>query len=57
MNTDDSDECERSFQTRRTGMLSGESSVTEAGAEVGDGQERVMRNHLVFLIFKNIKLL
>ena len=36
---------------------SGEPSVTEAGAEVSDRQKRVMRNHLVFLIFKNSKLL
>ena len=35
----------------------GEPSVTEPGAEVGDRQKRVMRNHLVFLIFKNSKLL
>ena len=31
---DDSNEYEKSFQTRRTGMSSGEPSVTEAGAEV-----------------------
>ena len=31
---EDSDECERSLQTRRKGMSSGEPSVTEAGAEV-----------------------
>ena len=34
----DTDECERSLQTRRTDM-SGEPSVTEAGAEVGDRQK------------------
>ena len=36
---DDSDEYEKSFQTRRTGMSSGEPSVTEAGAEVVMGKE------------------
>ena len=36
---DDSDECERSLQTRRTGMSSGKSSVTEAGAEVVMGKK------------------
>ena len=36
---DDSDECEKSFQTRRTGMSSGEPSVTEAGAEVVMGKK------------------
>ena len=36
---DDSDECEKSFQTRRTGMSSGEPSVTEGGAEVVMGKK------------------
>ena len=36
---DDSDECERRLQTRRTGMSSGKSSVTEAGAEVVMGKK------------------
>ena len=36
---EDSDECERSLQTRRTGMSSGEPSVTEAGAEVVMGKQ------------------
>ena len=36
---EDSDECERSLQTRRTGMSSGEPSVTEAGAEVVMGKK------------------
>ena len=36
---DDSDEYEKSFQTRRTGMSSGEPRVTEAGAEVVMGKE------------------
>ena len=36
---DDSDECERSLQTRRRGMSSGEPSVTEAGAEVVMGKK------------------
>ena len=31
MSIEDSDECERSLQTRRKGMSSGEPSVTEAG--------------------------
>jgi len=39
MNIEDSDECERSLQTRRTGMSSGEPSVTEAGAEVLMGKK------------------
>ena len=39
MNIEDSDECERSLQTRRTGMSSGEPSVTEAGAEVVMGKK------------------
>ena len=37
---DDSDECERSLQTRRTGMSSGKPSVTEAGAEVVMGKKK-----------------
>ena len=36
---EDSDECERSLQTRRTGVSSGEPSVTEAGAEVVMGKK------------------
>ena len=36
---EDSDECERSLQTGRTGMSSGEPSVTEAGAEVVMGKK------------------
>ena len=36
---EDSDECEISLQTRRTGMSSGEPSVTEAGAEVVMGKK------------------
>ena len=36
---DDSDECERSLQTRRTGLSSGEPSVTEAAAEVVMGKK------------------
>ena len=36
---EDSDECERSLQTRRTGLSSGELSVTEAGAEVVMGKK------------------
>ena len=39
MSIEDSDECERSLQTRRTGMLSGEPSMTEAGAEVVMGKK------------------
>ena len=39
MSIEDSDECERSLQTRRTGMSSGEPSVTEAGAEVVMGKK------------------
>ena len=39
MNIEDSDECERSLQTGRTGMSSGEPSVTEAGAEVVMGKK------------------
>jgi len=39
MSVEDSDECERSLQTRRTGMSSGEPSVTEAGAEVVMGKK------------------
>ena len=49
---EDSDECERSLQTRRTG----EPSVTGWGRG-GDGQEGVMRDYLLFLILKDIKLL
>ena len=36
---DDSDECERSLQPRRTSMSSGEPSVTEPGAEVVMGKK------------------
>ena len=36
---DDSDECERSLQTRRTGLSSGKPSVTEAAAEVVMGKK------------------
>ena len=36
---DDSDECERSLQTRRTGMSSGEPTVTQAGAEMVMGKK------------------
>ena len=39
MSIEDSDECERSLQTRRKGMSSGEPSVTEAGAEVVMGKK------------------
>ena len=39
MSIEDSDECERSLQTRRTGMSSGEPSVTEAGSEVVMGKK------------------
>ena len=39
MSIEDSDECERSLQTRRTGMSSGEPSVTDAGAEVVMGKK------------------
>ena len=35
----DSDACEKSLQTRRTGLSSGEPSVTEAGAEVVMGKK------------------
>lgn len=36
---EDSDECERSLQTRRTGMSSGEPTVTQAGAEMVMGKK------------------
>ena len=39
VSVEDSDECERSLQTRRTGLSSGELSVTEAGAEVVMGMQ------------------
>ena len=39
VSVEDSDECERSLQTRKTGMSSGEPSMTEAGAEVVMGKQ------------------
>ena len=39
VSVEDSDECERSLQTRKTGMSSGEPSMTEAGAEVVMGMQ------------------